>query len=507
MSNKKAKKYNVLLITSDQQHFDTIGKFNNQIKTPSLDRLCKSGTYFDRAYTVNPTCTPARASMICGKYPSQHGAWTLGTKLNENCTTIGDIAQKSGIKTSLIGKAHFQPLESTDEYKSLEAYPLLQDEEYWKNFDQDFYGFETVKLARNHTNEAHVGQHYALWLEENGCSDYKKYFLPPTGTMDPNTKYVWEIPEKYHYDKWIADESIKQLEEYSKNDEQFILWSSFFDPHPQYLVPENWATMYDPSKLDVPSLSEGELNGATEFVKLTQEENPDFSKYSESGWAIHGCKSQLKDAISSAKELAIYYSMVSLMDKYIGKILDKLDELKLTDSTLIVFTTDHGNFMGQHGLHAKGPFMYEDAIKIPFIASLPNKVKSDCINSSMQSLVDMSVTMMDYLQLNVPYDWTGLNQREVWEGKKDKVRNHIICEHHHERNLINMRAYVGERYKLVVYYNNEYGELYDLEEDPRELNNLWSNSDYSELKNKLLMKYIWAELEKESLYMPRIAHA
>ncbi|MGD1823037.1 MAG: sulfatase family protein [Pleomorphochaeta sp.] len=505
MSNKK--KYNVLLITSDQQHFDTIGKFNKEIKTPNLDRLCESGTCFDRAYTVNPTCTPARASIITGKYPSQHGAWTLGTKLDENCTTIGELMQKEGIKTSLIGKAHFQPLESNDTYPSLEAYPTLQDIEFWKTFDKDFYGFEDVKLARNHTNESHVGQNYVAWLKENGCDNYKDYFLPPTGNMDINQKYIWDIPEKYHYDKWIAEETNNKLEEYSKNGKQFFCWASFFDPHPQYLVPKNWANMYDSESLTLPKLVEGELLNATDLHKLTQEENPDFSKYSDSGWAIHGCHSQLKNEKEAKKELAIYYSMVSLMDKYIGKILDKLDELNLTENTLIVFTTDHGNFMGQHGLYEKGPAVYEDAIKIPFIASLKGVIKENVVNSSLQSLVDLPITFLDYCNLSIPFDFTGVNQRLVWEGKKEKAREHIICEHNHERNLINMRVYVNKRYKLVIYYNNKHGELYDLVNDPNELNNLWDKEEYSKLQKELMLKYMWAELEKESLFMPRIAHA
>jgi len=505
MSDKK--KYNVLLITSDQQHFDTIGKFNKEIKTPNLDRLCECGTTFDRAYTVNPTCTPARATIITGKYPSQHGAWTLGTKLDENCTTIGQIMMENDIRTSLIGKAHFQPLESTKDYLSIEAYPILHDAEYWNNFNDDFYGFEDVKLARNHTNEAHIGQHYAAWLLENGCDNYKDYFLAPTGTMDENTKYVWDIPEKFHYDKWIAEETNKKLEEYSNNNEQFFCWASFFDPHPQYLVPKNWVDMYDSEKLTLPHLVEGELERATDLHKLTQEENPDFSKYSESGWAIHGCHSQLKNEEEAKKDLAIYYSMVSLMDKYIGQILDKLDELGLSENTLIVFTTDHGNFMGQHGLYEKGPAVYEDAIKIPYIASLKGKVQENVVSNALQSLIDLPTTILDYCGLKVPYDFTGVNQREVWEGKKESVRKHIICEHHHERNLINMRVYVDERYKLVIYYNDKHGELYDLEKDPNELNNLWDIKEYSELQKELMLKYMWAELEKESLYMPRIAHA
>lgn len=501
-------KYNVLFITSDQQHFDTLGVNNPEIYTPNLDRLCKSGTTFDRAYTVNPTCTPTRATMITGKYPSQHGSWTLGTKLPESCTTIGDLMHQKGMKTSLIGKAHFQPLASTEEYSSLESYPTLQDLDFWKNFSDDFYGFDTVKLTRNHTNEAHVGQHYALWLEEKGVKNWKDYFLAPTGTMDKAQKYTWNIPEEYHYDAWIADESNKMLEEYKKNGDQFMLWASFFDPHPSYFVPENWVNMYDPEKLTLPTLHPQELEKATELHKLTQEENPDFSKFQSSEYAIHGCLSHIKeDEMTRRKNLAIYYSMVSLMDKYIGKILDKLDELDLTKNTIIVFTTDHGHYVGQHGLVAKGPFMFEDAIKVPYIVSLKDKIPSNTRSDALQSIVDIPVTFLDYCDIDVPFDWTGKNQREVWEGKKDTVRKHIICEHNHDRDTLNLRAYVDERYKLVVMQGQEYGELYDLQNDPKEINNLFADEDYKEIKTQLLMKYIWAELEKESLFMPRIAHA
>lgn len=163
--------------------------------------------------------------------------------------------------------------------------------------------------------------------------------------------------------------------------------------------------------------------------------------------------------------------------------------------------------MGQHGLYEKGPAVYEDAIKIPFIASLKGVIKENVVNSSLQSLVDLPITFLDYCNLSIPFDFTGVNQRLVWEGKKEKAREHIICEHNHERNLINMRVYVNKRYKLVIYYNNKHGELYDLVNDPNELNNLWDKEEYSKLQKELMLKYMWAELEKESLFMPRIAHA
>ena len=513
------KKYNVLLITSDQQHFDTIGKFNPEIKTPNLDRLCNAGTYFNRAYTVNPTCTPTRATLITGKYPSQHGAWTLGTKLSEKETTIGELLQEEGIRTALVGKAHFQPLMRTEKYDSLEAYPVLHDLDFWRNFDEDFYGFDTVKLARNHTNESHVGQHYAIWMEEKGFKDWRKYFLPCSTqvektdglfdlTMEQSIKYDWGIPEAYHYNAWIAEETNTLLESYKANNEQFFLWASFFDPHPTYLVPKGWEEVYDPEQLTLPHMVEGEHEDSPEIVKKSQEVSPDYSKYRKTGFALHGMESHVgKSEVEKKKDLAVYYEMVTLMDKYIGQILDKLDALGLTEETIIIFTTDHGHYMGQHGLYAKGPYMYEDAIKVPYIVSCPGTVTSNHVSEAMQSLVDIPTTILDYCGVEIPYAMTGKNQRNVWEGKEESVRDHIICEHHHERHTVNLRAYVNERYKLVIQQNEMYGQLYDLENDPGEIKNLWSVPEYAEVKEQLMMQYMWAELAKESLFMPRIANA
>lgn len=504
----KEKRPNILFITSDQQHFNTIGAFNKEIKTPNIDRLVKEGTTFDRAYTVNPTCTPSRATLITGKYPSQHGAWTLGTKLPESEKTLGGYLKEEGYRTALIGKAHFQPLKSTEEYPSLEAYPILQDLEFWKNFNEDFYGFEKVELTRNHTNEPHVGQHYALWLKEKGVENWRDYFLGDTGCMDPSIKYKWDIKEEFHYDTWIAERTNKLLEEYKENDENFFLWASFFDPHPPYLVCEPWASMYDKDEITIPEVIEGEHIDSPPHIKMTQKENADFSEYRETGFAIHGMsRNHLVPKETLKKDISVYYGMVSMMDKYIGKILDKLSSLGLSEDTIVIFTTDHGNYFGQHGLTRKGAFMYEDLIKIPFIVRWPNKVSKNKVNSALQSLVDVVPTVLEATKTKVSRDITGKSQLDVWTSKKDKVREHIICENHHEPTTINQRTYVDERYKITIYYNKEYGEIYDLENDPLEVHNLWDKEEFKDLKSELLLKYAWAELEKEPMWMPRIAGA
>lgn len=510
------KKPNILLITSDQQHWDTIGALNKEIKTPNLDRLAAEGTTFTRAYCPNPTCTPTRASIITGMYPSQHGAWTLGTKLQEDRHTVGEDFSQAGYQTALVGKAHFQPLKGTEEYPSLESYPIMQDLDYWRSFSDTFYGFKHAELTRPHTNEAHIGQHYAIWLEEKGCTNWRDYFLPPTGNMDPSITYKWPIPEKYHYNTWIAERTNALLEQYQSNDESFFLWSSFFDPHPEYLVPEPWDTMYDPDQLTVPSLVPGEHEQNPPHFAKTQEENPDFSDLKETGYGIHGYTSHLyygygdKFKLTEAhrkKLIAVYYGMISMMDKYIGQILDKLDELGLADNTIVVFTTDHGHFFGQHGLQAKGGFHYEDLIKLPFIVRYPNQVPAGKTSDAIQSLVDLAPTFLSFSGLDIPCQMSGVDQRDVWLGNKSQARDHAICEFRHEPTTIHQKTYVDQRYKITVYYNQTYGEIFDLQEDPGELRNLWNDPAAKDLKAELLLKYAWAELGKEPLYMPRISGA
>ncbi len=498
---------NILLITSDQHHWNAVGYNNPEVKTPNLDRIAREGTIFDRAYCPNPTCTPTRASIITGTYPSQHGAYSLGTKLLEDRHTVGEDFIHAGYRTALIGKAHFQPLHGTETYPSLEAYPVLQDLDFWRDFHGPFYGFEWVELARNHTDEAHVGQHYALWMEEKGCENWRDYFRTPTGNTDDQYR-TWEIPEAYHYDAWIADRTNARLEHYAEGEENFFLWASFFDPHPKYLVPEPWDTMYDPDELTVPQMTPEEHESNPPHFQLTQEPNPDFSAWREpEGNGLHGFRSHLHDRDELAKDIAIYYGMISLMDKYIGEILDKLDELGLADNTIVIFTTDHGHFYGHHGLIAKGAFHYEDMVKIPMIARWPDHIPAGRRSAAMQTLVDFAPTVLAACRIEVPRSMTGVDQLGVWYGEAARARDHILVENRHQPTTLHVKTYVDARYKITIYYGRDYGELFDLEEDPGEIHNRWDDPDYADLKAELVMKLLQAELGKEPLPMPRIAGA
>lgn len=508
------KRPNVLLITSDQQHWNTLGCLNPEVRTPCLDALAREGTMFTRAYCPNPTCTPTRASMITGQYPSQHGAWSLGTKLPETAHTVGEDFQKAGYRTALVGKAHFQQLLNTPEYPSIESNPLQQDLEFWRKFHGPFYGFQHVELLRNHANEIHAGQHYGLWMESKGFTQWRDYFQhygkPERSAThlrpgDAPGRGSWTLPEEYHYNRWIAERAGSLIDGWAQKDEPFFLWASFPDPHPPYIVPEPWASMYDPAGITVPRAQPGEHDRMPPHHRMTQEADPDFSAWEEKdGHHMHGMCSHRRDIPRLARDIALYYGMVSFTDKYVGAILDALKARGFEENTVVVFTSDHGHFYGQHGLVEKGPFHYEDVIKVPFLVRWPGRVPAGVRSDALQSLVDLPQTFLELGGLAVPRSMCGVSQKDVWLGAKPRARDHVLVENRHQPTTIFLRTWVGARYKLTVYYRQPYGELFDLEKDPGEVKNLWDDPSSQELKKDLLLKMLHADMGKEPIPMPRV---
>jgi arylsulfatase A-like enzyme len=510
---------NILLITSDQQHWQTLGVNNPRIRTPALDRLAREGTNFTRAYCVNPVCSPARSTIATGLFPSQHHCWTIGVKLPEDVPTVGDRFRAAGYRTALVGKAHFQPLASTPGEESLECQPTLRDLAFWDNFRGPWYGFEHIELARNHADESHVGQHYALWMEEQGLKNWRDYFQRwPPSPDDPRRRgmsamaadrafHTWDLPEEFHYTTWTAERTIAQIERAATEGRPFFLWSSYHDPHPPYLVPEPWASMYDPADMEPGTLEPGELDRMPPHFGLTQQESPDFSPWQETRHANHGFHSHRHDDDAICHAMAAYYGMISFMDAGIGRTLDALDRLALAEETLVVFTTDHGHFLGQHGLMAKGPFHYEDMIRLPWLVRAPGNVAAGETCSAIQSQIDLAPTMLDAVGLEVPGLMQGRSQWPAWCGLAAPPRDHALIENRHQRSAIHLRSLVTERWKITVYRGHDYGELFDLETDPEERRNLWDDPVAADAKREMLLRFVQAEIEREPTRLPRIAGA
>lgn len=503
---------NILLITSDQQHWRTLGKNLPGIRTPHLDRLADDGVMFRRAYCPNPTSTPARASILTGQQPSRHGAWSLGTKLPEDALTVSALLADAGYETSLVGKAHFQPLRSAPGFPSMESYPLLRDLDFWRDFHGPFYGFQHVELARNHGDECHAGQHYALWMEERGLSDWRRHFQNRWGEYafgddpHPAQHHRWSLPEDFHPNAWIADRSISRIESARQSGQPFFLWSSFFDPHPPYLAPAPWDTLYDPAALEVPSADPAELKFATPLLREALKQNGDFRAWQETPFENHGLHSHVHDHSLLAKNIAVYYGMVSLLDKYIGRILDHLDACGLAENTLVIFTSDHGHYYGQHGLIAKGPFHYEDGIRVPFLARGPGCLRG-VESDALISLIDLPVTFLSAAGVPVPSAMQGVNFAPVLTGTAPSVRDHVVVEFHHQPTALYLKTLVQADDKLTIYLNQPYGELYHLPSDPGETHNLWNDPSHATLREERIRQLLYAEMAAEPLPMPRVANA
>ena len=510
------RRLNVLLITSDQQHYDTLGVTNPRIRTPALDRMAREGMRFDRAYCNNPVCSPSRSTIITGLYPAWHGCWTIGVKLPEDVPTIGDIFQEHGYETILIGKAHFQPLASEPGSESIECQPIMRDLDFWRGFHGPWYGFAHVETGRMHAHESHAGQHYALWLEERGLRNWQNYFQqwPPReddkyrGPQYTRGMMAWDLPEELHHSHWVGERTVANIERCVGEGTPFFLWASFFDPHPPYAVPEPWASMYRPEDIEPGRFVDGEMDDMPPHFRKTLEKSPDYSMYNEEGGrALHGFHSHLHSEAELRRSIACYYGMISLIDQEVGRILDCLDRLGIAENTLVVFTTDHGHFLGQHGLIAKGAFHYEDLLRVPMIACYSGHIPAGRISTALQSQVDYAPTFLTAAGIEVPGLMQGVNQLDVWCGAAEKARDHVIVENRHNPTTVHLRTYVDERYKITVYRNAEYGELFDLQEDPGELSNKWDDPTYRDVKSELLFRFVQAEMQREPTRMPRIAHA
>lgn len=493
----KNKKPNILFITTDQQHWNTIQALGNEkIQTPHLNRLVNGGVAFERAYVANPTCSPSRSSIITGQYPSRHGCWNIGVALDKKHKTVGDIFSENGYQTGLFGKAHFQPVLKEG---SFEGRPKIHQRDFWRKWQGPYYGFEKVAMVHGHADEdSSHGMHYGVWLEEQGI-DPTKYFGPGGGHREGS----WDLPEEYHYTRWTADKTMEFMENKDK-DKPFFAWCSFQDPHNAFLCPEPWNSMYDPDTLPPFNERKGEMADKPKVHQYMIEDRMhelDVNVTADPGHNTGGiqCLGHTNGKLGSErarKWLASYYAMISLIDHHIGRLLDKLNELELTENTLIIFTSDHGDYAGNHGLWLKGPIHYDDVLRVPFLIQWKGKIPSGVRTGSLISLVDVAPTLMDICGIEPEPSMQGMAQSETFKNPEKASRDWCLVENRAEPDFY-VKTLVMDRYKLNYYLDRGEGELYDLQEDPNEFVNLYNKPEYANLCAQMFMKLvdIYGELE------------
>lgn len=500
MDNKEIiQRPNILCFVTDQQRYDYLGCTGNAvISTPNIDKIASRGVIFDRAYVINPLCMPARSTLFTGLTPRGHRVRTNGIPLEAGIPTLPDALRKAGYQTYAAGKLH---LECHAEPRRPGS-RLEWGNNGRKKLPQPYYGFENVDFVGGHGSS--VFGEYVNWLEEKEKGMSKAY-LPENALERKQDKrcYCLGIPEEYHYNRWISDRTIDFLETARDKENPFFIWCSFPDPHHPYCAPEPWCSMYNPDDIEVEKVDESEFDNLPPFYRKL---------YEEKGIRISGIISPTKTPEGALKEIiAMTYGMISFIDHEIGRVLKKLEDSGLDKNTVIVFLADHGDMMGDHGMIRKGPFHFGGLLKIPFIWSWPGHFKETLHIGGLASQIDFVPTILDICGLSGIYDYSGdgfMNTRldrelpgkslvPLLTGEKCEVNKDVIVEQDEDYLGLRLRTLITGDYRLTIYPGQEYGELFDLKNDPKEKRNLWDNKEYAqlkyELKSRLLERYILTE--------------
>ena len=489
---------NVLLITTDQQRKDSLSVYQAEccpVKTPTIGKIARDGVVFDRAYIASTTCTPSRASILTGQYPSRHGAYSIGTTLPPDALKLTDLLAEAGYVNYAIGKMHFTPVSTRGKFESP---PNILDEPFWRSFDGPYYGFHHNILLNRHTSESlSCRMHYGVWLKRKGLTeeDLKKYFRGQRGR--------WELPLECHPTTFVAESAAKSLRDHKSRhgDAPFFMWVSFQDPHRPHVVPAPYDTMYDPRKVPYLGYRKGEHHGRPAFYRELFSEPRKFSSRFPGNKFGVPCASSADNADGKKddalrKEIAIHFGMVALIDEQLKKVIDALKKTGRYDNTLIIYTSDHGDYLGNHGFNSKGFPAFEEVYNVPLIVKNAGGASAGRRSGELVSLVDLAPTVLSSVGCDVPKAMEGVDHSRSWQGTEGPVRPNLIIENRPIPNGFYQQMLVTDRYKLVAYMDTTQGELYDMQRDPNQYDNLWDRPEHLNRKREMLIQLIVREPSK-----------
>lgn len=500
---------NVLLITTDQQRKDSLGVYNKSVNTPNIDSIAGDGVVFDRAYITHSTCTPSRATLLTGQYASKHGAYTIGTALDPSVTLFSNEFKRNGYNTYFVGKPHFQQIGAKG---SFECFEKAMDESFWRDYRGSYYGFDNLSLHNGHTiYPITAGMHYRLWLKDKGLTDQdiSEYFNYQS-KESYRTHGEWTIPKALHPTVYVADRAVDYLSE-CDTDEPFVMWVSFSDPHDPHVVPKPYATMYDPNKVNYLGYKEGELDDKPSCYKELYEKDYHNLSFSDEYGVPSAPSGKFFGDDQYYKEItAVHHGMVKLIDEEVGRIIQELKRKGMYDDTFIVFTTDHGDTLGNHGFVYKGFPAYEEVYNVPFIIKdilqdIPHEDNHEAIkdgitrSSALMSHVDVASTILSAAGITVPSDMDGCNQLQVVRGERESVRDEVYIENRLVKSGFYQKMIVTQEYKLVMYMDSLEGELYDLSIDRNQYVNLWDQVEWDSIKNQLLNRLAKTQIQHGNL--------
>jgi arylsulfatase len=436
---------NILLIITDQQRADTTACYGNSfVQAPNLNRLAAESVVFQNAYCTDPVCTPSRASIFTGLWPHTHGCIANNIALRPETKTIAESIGDSH-RCAYYGKWHLG--DELSAQHGFKEWLSIEDGIYRK------YYSDPAELARR--------SDYHRFLIESG-------FLPDETASDGAEVFSREfsavMAEPYTKATFLGDRASRFLRDY-KDEQPFFFTVSFLEPHPPNFGPLN--NLYDPAEIPVgPAFAVPPGPDAPAYILQKVRE---FPKNGNRGYPA-------RNADDWRRSCANYYGLVTLVDRAVGRILDALDASGRAEDTLVVFTSDHGEMLGDHALGRKD-VVYEEAVRIPLMFRLPGKARRHRMMDGRVSLVDLAPTLADFAGVDVPTAMQGKSRRGVVEGRETLDGNDVIIAwdslkefvHRPSRTII---AADGWKMNLCP---DDRGMLFNLNEDPHEMNNLFGN--------------------------------
>lgn len=437
-------KKNILLVFTDQQRFDTIGALGNPIiKTPTLDRMVHEGTAFTSAYSNCPVCVPARFSMLTGLLPHQHDC-TQNEHMPRGHASVMEILRDNGYQTHGVGKMHF----------------TFADEMFAAK-----WGFESRVYSEDNGTVVAGEENYKQFLEDNGYGHVidihgvrgEMYYIPQ----------VSQMPPELHESTWVADKSIEFLT--NRTDERpFFMMTSFINPHPPFDAPVPWNKLHRGPEMPPPK---------------NPWHNEEFEHYWSTVQNRYKRKDGGNDEYLTAITKATYYNSISFIDYNLGRLLDYMSENGLMENTTIIFTSDHGEMMGDYGCWGKRSFL-DSSGRVPMLLLDPGMPK-DVLCTTPVSLIDVFSTILDVAGLPQDGACHGTSLRKIAAGEN---REFVIGQY--SRNEYGVYMLTTERYKYIYSVPDDKEYFFDRLYDPLEMTNKAHSALYIRQKEELRDKLV-----------------
>jgi arylsulfatase A-like enzyme len=479
-------KPNVLFIITDQHRADHVGFGGNSVvSTVHLDALASRSTIFDRAYVANPVCMPNRSSIMTGRMPSAHGVIFNDRSLSPDANTFVGQLRKVGYQTALIGKSHLQhgmsreaiadlPGDSSRDSLWVKGWDTVEHQERYENGDtpkpDDFYGFAHIELTLGHG--AWTGGHHYQWARERGAT-HEQLVAGYTHNSDVQRRSPswWQIhdapfPEELYSTSFVTERTISFIESASRQKEPWMVWCSFPDPHHPLSPPARWLDRHDPDDIVLPESFTDPGEDWPRHVAGIRRLDPDDHNFVRP----FGPTPELARAA-----IAATYGMIEYVDEGVGKILATLARLGIEEDTIVIFTSDHGDMMGDHGLMLKGGMHFQGCLRVPLTIHVPGNDAAR--TSSFASSLDLAQTILELCDVTALQGMQGKSLMPILSDPHASVRTHVLVEDDFPPSEgrgvmpLKIRTVLSDlgRYTRDT---NSHEQLFQLDNDPHEMINL-----------------------------------